>query len=544
MIEERQKFSSVVGREEVLNRLRQRLEALKKGYRQNVSLVGPPFIGKTSFLRELLQRVGRDSELIPVYIPLGPLEFDDFVARWLGALLQGFLNFRNIPLPAEFQLLVKTSRAFIPKTLERMREVKKHAFQKRIVVAFRELLNVTATLAEETGRKVLLILDEFQWLGRLEIPDPFGVLGKEIMIQKDTLYLVTSSEPAKAREIFNNRLSLLFGNFEVIELGPLGSKAIASWVKGRFPEMEIPDSDIRLLNHLLDNHPYYVDLFLESARMFSLRTRQSSWSREFFLKAFAEMIFSDRGVLNRHFQSAIQNLILLGRSTTSYLKILTALANGRSKLLPIAAYSGKKTGETKKLLQRLVGEGMVEKKGSFYRLPDPLFRFWLRNVYQIKEKEPDLEGARTRLRFEARLAEEVRKIEEEDKSDLTQRLESLFHQFRNDVVEINGKKVRCPTFLEIATRPTNGRYFPLLARFSEGRWFCQVFQELVTEGDVASFVEELKHFRKEIQRKIMVVLSGIELNAKLMAQEAKIQVWDLENFNTLLDFYGRLKVIL
>ncbi len=541
--EERQELSHVVGREEIFARLGQRVEALKKGYRQNVSLVGPRFIGKTSLLRQFLEKIGPDSEIIPVYIPLGPLEFDDFLARWIGALLQGYLSFLKIPLPEEFQLLVKTSRTFIPKTLERMREVKKHAFQKKFTLAFRELLNLTAVLREETGKQILLVLDEFQWLGTLEVPDPFGLFGKEIMIQKDTLYLAASSEPNQAREIFNNRLSLLFGNFEVIEVGPLDSEAVLSWSKARFPEMEIPPSDLRLLSHLLNNHPYYFDLFLEGARNHSLKTGQTSWSREFLVGAITETLFSDRGLLNRHFQSELQNLFQLGRSSIPYLKILTALANGRAKLLQIAAYSGKKLPETKKLLQRLTAEEIVERKGSFYLLPDPLFRFWLRNVLQIKEKELDLEGSRARLRFQARLAEEIRKIEEEDGSDLTKRMESLFHQFRNDVVEMGGKKIKCPTFLEIATRPTNGRFFPLLGRFSQGRWFCQVFREPVTEGDVAGFTVELKHFRKEIQRKIMVALGGIELNAKLMAQEAKIQVWDLENFNALLDLYGRLKVI-
>ena len=40
------------------------------------------------------------------------------------------------------------------------------------------------------------------------------------------------------------------------------------------------------------------------------------------------------------------------------------------------------------------------------------------------------------------------------------------------------------------------------------------------------------------------VLGGIELNAKLMAQEAKIQLWDVENLNALFDLYGKLKLIL
>ncbi len=531
------------GREEILGRLEQRLEALKKGYRQNVALVGPRFIGKTYLLRRFLAKIRQDSEIIPIYLSLTATDLEGFIERWLGALLQAFLASQGISFPEEFQQLVKISRTYIPKTLERMREVKKHALQKRPAVAFRELLSLTALLREEAKKKIVLILDEFQMLETLELGDPFGLFGKEMMIQKDTLYLVTSSEPHKSQEIFSDRLSLLFGNFEVIEVAPLESGAIRTWAEHRYPELKIPEQDFRLLSHLFSNQPYYFDLFLEGARIHSLQTKQEVWSREFLLGALTEVLFTDRGLVNRHFEAEIQNLLRLGRNPQPYVKVLTAVANGRSKHLPIAAYVGKKAPETKKLLQRLVGEGALERRGSFYRIPDPLYRFWLRNVYQVKMREIEPTPERARAYFEERLREEIRKIEEGDRTDLTARLESLFREFRNDTVEINQKRIKCPAFLEIASRPTNGRYFPVLGRTTQGRWLCQVYREPVTEGDVTGFTEELKQFRRKMQRKVMVALGGIELNAKLMAQEARIQVWDLENLNSLLDLYGKLKII-
>ncbi|MBI4115808.1 MAG: ATP-binding protein [Candidatus Omnitrophica bacterium] len=543
MIDTEVETSLFSGREEILARLEQRLEALKKGYRQNVGLVGPRFIGKTFILCEFLHRIRKDPEIIPVYISLTPSDFEGLVERWLGSLLQGFLASQNISFPEEFQLLVKISRTYIPKTLEKMREVKKHTFQKRTAVAFRELLSLTASLREETGKKIVLILDEFQSLGALDLTDPFGLFGKEMMIQKDTFYLATSSEPHRAREIFHERLSLLFGNFEVIEVDPFDSATLHKWMAVRFPEIQMPDSDFRLLSYLFNNHPFYIDLFLEAARLHSLKKNISVWSREMMLETIQESLFSERGFLNQHFESEIQSLVRLGRHPRPFVKILLAVANGRVKLLQIAAYAGKKGPETKKMLQRLMGEGMVEKRGSFYLLPDPLFRFWLRNVFQLKDRELGPDNIKARAYFESRLLDEVRKIEEEDRKDLTERVESLFREFRNDIAEINEKKIMCPTFLEIASRPTNGRFFPMLGRAVKGRWVCQVFRDSVTETDVTSFVDELKHFRKKIQRKIMVTLGGIDLNAKLIAQEAKIQIWDLKNLNSLLDLYGKLKII-
>jgi AAA+ ATPase superfamily predicted ATPase len=542
-MDDRQEPFPLFGRQEILDRLEQRLEALKKGYRQNVALVGPRFIGKTYLLSRFLAKIRKDPEIIPIYIPLVETDLEGFIERWLGALLQAFLTSEGISFPEEFQLLVKISRTYIPKTLERMREVKKHALQKRTNLAFRELLSLTGILREEAKKKIVLILDEFPLLETLDLGDPFGLFGKEMMIQKDTLYLVTSSEPHRSREIFSDRLSLLFGNFEVIEVAPLPLEALRSWTECRYPDVKIPEEDFRLLSHFLNNQPHYFDLFLEEARVRALLTKQEAWSREFLLGVLARALFSERGSLNRHFESETQSLLRLGRNIHPYVKVLIAVSHGRSKVLPIAAYLGRKVPETAKLLQRLVAEGVLEKRGSFYRLPDPLYRFWLRNVYQVKLREVDPNGVRALAYFGERLQEEVRKIEEGDRADLTARLEALFREFRNDTVEINERRIKCPAFLEIASRPTNGRYFPVLGRTARGRWFCQVYREPVTEGDVTAFADELKHFRRKIERRVMVALGGIELNAKLMAQEAKIQVWDLENLNSLLDLYGKLKII-
>jgi len=128
--------------------------------------------------------------------------------------------------------------------------------------------------------------------------------------------------------------------------------------------------------------------------------------------------------------------------------------------------------------------------------------------------------------------------------DITSRAENLFREFRNDVVELNQRKVRFPQFSEIVFRPTNGRVFPLFARNPDVRWICQIASQPVHEEDVSIFIDELKRFRKKVQRKIMITLAGINQNAKLMAQEAEIQLWDLRNFNTLLDLYDLPKMIM
>ena len=71
----------LIGRDKILDRLEQRLDALKKGYRQNVGLVGPPFIGKTFLLGRFLEKVSPDPDVIAIYILFTESDFDGFVER-------------------------------------------------------------------------------------------------------------------------------------------------------------------------------------------------------------------------------------------------------------------------------------------------------------------------------------------------------------------------------------------------------------------------------------------------------------------------------
>lgn len=65
----------------------------------------------------------------------------------------------------------------------------------------------------------------------------------------------------------------------------------------------------------------------------------------------------------------------------------------------------------------------------------------------------------------------------------------------------------------------------------------------VKEEDVTFFLDELKRSKKRVQRKIMIALQGIDQNAKLMAQEAGIQLWDLKDLNALFELYDLPQVI-
>lgn len=531
-------------RDPIRARIQKRIEDLQKGYRQNVGLIGRAGLGKTHLLLSLYQTSAGISNLIPVYFAADILGFDHFAECWIGALVSGLFVSQSIPYPKNFAPLLQAAEPIIPKTLEKIRHLKKMMRHEKNAACVKELFSLPAVLAEETGKKILFILDEFQALQVLPVPDPFGLLGKEIMIGKNTFYLAASSTPGRAREIFRDKLSMLFGNFEVIEMRPLGFSETAQFLAEGLPAAALTETQKIFFIRMTDGNPNYLSLITDQLARLLPAEFDGNLSSDFLIDAFSRELFDGKGRIALRFENRLESCTRLVKDRYPYIGALLAISSGRRKLLGVASFIQRAAGETKTVLQRLVQEDIIAKRGSFYVLEDPLFRFWLRHVYAKRHSNysPDEEVLKEGLRQSLR--EEFRSMGAEEHVDITARVEALFKEFRNDVVELNDKKIRCPHFSEIAFRPTNGRVFPLFARASSARWLCQIAHERVGEEDVAIFLEELKRFRKNVQRKIFVTLAGIDQNAKLMAQQANVQIWDLRSFNTLLDLYGLPKMIL
>ncbi len=533
-------------RDQIQFRFYKRIEALQKGYRQNIGLIGRRALGKTHLLGELFQQYSNQPDIIPIYFNAEALDLDHLVERWAGSIFSGFLAHRSLPAPEDFQSLLSLAESYIPRTAEKIRSFKRIIRRERSVQAVKEFFSLTGLLAEETGKKILLMMDEFDHLSMLPAPDPFALMGKEIMIQKNTLYLMASSSQEKARGIFRDQLSLLFGNFEVIEIAPLGFTEILEFIGLQLPQRKFSDPQKRLLISLSNGEPIYLKLLLTQLKSFlsDSGTSGTEVPCEALLEAFRRELFEETGKIHQIFENRMAACRRLAKDNSPYLRTLLAISDGRRKALGIATYIERKVRETKKILQRLVQEGFVTKSGSFYILGDPLFQFWLIHVFQRRHHlyTPDETGA-LRAFYDAlmRCLEAGKATASED---MTARVEALFKEFRNDVVEVDQRKVQCPQFSEIAFRPTNGRVFPLLARNPKVRWFCQIAKETVREEDIATFLDELKRSRRRVQRKIFIALAGIEQNAKLMAQAAKIQLWGLRNFNDLLELYHLPKMVI
>ena len=533
--------SDFFGRDDTLQILGKRVQAFLKGYRQNIGIVGKKSIGKSSLIQHFVFNI-KEPSLIPIYIKVLAEPFDYFAQKFMGALLAGFLEVYGEKVPVEFNALIKRTKRLLPRTLKKMRQIKRILAKEDGDLAFQEILSLTRLLQEESGKKVLLALDNFDKLGDLLLKNPFDTFGNAIMMQKDTLYLVSASRIQKAQSIFHEKLALLFGNFEILELKSFDFATCQAYLEQHLPGVKIADGVKKFIVELTDGHPYFLEIITERIRQLLKEEKEVSLTDHFLARALGIELYKKKGCLHQYFVMLLHNL---GRERAfqASLKVLLAISLGYKKVHHIASYLHRKRDEVKKILAKLLEDEVVEKRGSFFIIQLPLFGFWLRHVYYERELDFIHRDNLSIEAFHQKVSLLIQARAEEEKKELTKRVEELFRRFQNDLVELESKKIMCPHFHEVSFKPSNGRVFPVEAKAVGTRWVCQVAYKSVTEDDVRSFIQDLQKLRRKVQRKIIIALQGMELNATLLAKEAKIMLWSLKDLNSLLHLYDQPKVI-
>ncbi len=193
------------GREEVLELLNKRASALKDGYRQNVALTGQSLAGKSSIILQFLHTI-REEGFIPIYVEVVKEPFRSFANKFIATMLYNALIRKGENVGIGFDILLAKTQEILPKTSQAVKQVTALIDRGDFDEAYLGLLGLTSILKEETGIPCIVILDEFDNLEHLGVKNPYLSFGKVIMVQKDTMYIVSSSRNMAIRKIISEKL--------------------------------------------------------------------------------------------------------------------------------------------------------------------------------------------------------------------------------------------------------------------------------------------------------------------------------------------------
>lgn len=530
-------------RSDLLAAISKRVQGFCAGYRQNLALIGPAGTGKSTLLKRFLeQELPAGAPLLPVYLEVGE---EDNLVEWAGrftrTLLYSILRMHgNLNFPAQIGGLLEDSGSLVPRTAELARQVLERAEGGRTDEAYDALWDLPALASQETGHRVLLVLEEFHRLRGLPVRDPFRAVGRRIMVQGSTLFLVTSSQPQVACSILREGLSLLFGKFETLEVPPLTDAACRRAVRAVLEGAGDPLLE-RILVELAQGQAHRLQLLLEALE--SRRPQDAgSVAAPLSVGEVLEGLFLDPGsTLRREFEMRLR-VLPAHRVRPFCIEVLGTVASGMHRLPQISEEAGRSRAEVLRALRILLGLGLVSKRGVFYQVEDRLFGLWMSTA------QPALQGAglagpeQTRLQFRGSAQRWIRRLEEDSVRPLTERLEELIGQWRGEWVEIEARRTLLPKLAEIRSLPAPFPFGGVVARRSaggKGGWCAVVWARSLDEAQAGHLVRQLRgQAAWKGYRKVVLATHPVELNARLVLQGGKVRLWDLHVVNALMDLYG------
>ncbi|MDD5617756.1 MAG: ATP-binding protein [Candidatus Omnitrophica bacterium] len=535
-----------IGREDITKLINKRIYDLREGYRQNIALLGEELVGKTWIIKSIFDNFS-DTKIIPLYIDLSQSNANIFIQRFLNTILFSFLKTKGITLSKEnTNKLIDEAKAYIPNTAIKIQELNSIAKDKLDVAMFRDALSILETLNKETNQKIIIILDEFHNLESLKIRNLFQELGKKIMIQKDTMYIVLSSNKVRAKRIIQDELSLLFGNFETLEINNFDTKTSNILIKNRLKNIFLPKDITNFLINFTGGNPFYLDKITQQLYKNSSMLEENSGITPFvFIYTLEEILFNKWGSLNLKFQNHIN--ILLSKNKQEMLDILLLIAQGKNRIKDLSSTLHRNYRDVNQKLSRLIETNIIYRTGSFYDINDRLFNFWLNFVYLERLNNLSQNYDDQVMSFRKKIEQSLSEFIENSRKDVSQRLQELFVLFSNDSIKLGRNKLLLLKFKEIKPLEFGGNFIKkgFFCNSEEEKWLIGLKEGDITESCVCEFIKESEKMHKKDKslRRMIIGLDKTEINASLIAKEKKITTLDINHLNTLLDLYGKPRLI-
>ena len=520
-------------RTELLDRILRRALDLTAGYRQNLALLGPLRIGKSSILQRAVELLARHPQLLPMSLEVrADATLVEFVEQFACTLLHRYAAAEGRTIPQTFEDLAKYCQPYIPRTTVLLTRAIGQARRRR-TEALSTLFEAPGLLREESGRFCIILLDEFDRLAAWSRAKPFAALGRQIIVQQATMYLLASSSEDAARAILQERLAVLFGHFEVVRVGPFELPTAEQYLGTHRGLGWLGLSRLIGLADLTAGQPAELSWVADVLQCVSEDGRHDPAAR--VSEAMIELLFKPSGALSRRCHEMLAKIPVRRRAAT--MPVLAAVAQGHHRVVALAAATGLSVPEVTRAVRVLVTAGVVTRRGVLCCIEDRLLQFWLRTVYPIQSSPVQLPSAAAEQAFSDQVRRWLEQAAARAPQAVLEVVAELMRRFQNEMLEWHGKRVRFPR-LDVHTLLLPGAPRAVVGQREDTQWFCVPYTATIREQDAVALVQTLRHVAKPWRRRIVVAVEGLEVNARLFLQEQRFWVWELADLNQLLELYG------
>ncbi|MBP9853480.1 MAG: AAA family ATPase [Candidatus Omnitrophica bacterium] len=529
------------GRKETLQLLKKRVLDLKEGYRHNIAFTGHRYIGKTAVLQEFLYNLD-DNKVTPIYFDLDHKDIFYFFHKFSASMLYHYLKNKQLPHHDDLNLLIEEAKRFIPHTVDVIKNIQLNLGKGKLANSFLGLMALPEIYTNESGQFCVLIFDEFQALEEFGIPDVFASLGAKIMTQKKCLYILSSSYKYTAQKILAEKLSLLFGNFESVELEAFDIHTSREFTANLLEGSKMDQNLANFLTEFTGGYPLYLQLICKELTNLKVLHQQNEIFLPLVAQSIENLLFDRWGVISRHFELIINDWCS-GKGNKVISNILIAISMGIQKAEDLLDEVDINKTQLNQKLVKLQDEGIIFKNGKLFYFKDKLFKYWVKFVYQKRLNGIELTPDRQRIQFRSEFHNYVDQFQATAGKDFYSRIIELLGCFENETIDLNGRKYMLPTFRDITSEKLriNQDFFAdiIKADTENSTWLIVLKKDSFLENDIVSIIEKARKSSKKIEKCLIISLSKPDDHAKLKALQERFWIWNAEEINMLLNLFDK-----
>jgi AAA+ ATPase superfamily predicted ATPase len=358
-----------VDREEELKSL---IDALLSG--ENVLLHSPRRLGKSSLLKETLQRIG--NKRLSIYIDLWECLSEEEIAE---KLISGIINTAYTTLEkaaAAMREMITSARPLL--TVERDGSIGiKLEFIER-EKTLKEALAMIQKVSERRGKKVVVVVDECQVIAEFEGHRVEKVFRTTLQEQTMVTYVFSGSKQHVLKAMVTQKTRPFYRQLRPMTLGPITIGAFTPFIKNGFAKVGgIDDIVIEEIYRFVSGNPQRTQQICHF--LFSKAVAGEPLTSTLVEKVVLDICLS----LDKEFEDELD-----GIKNTRQRRILKALAiEATQKPLSsefLKKYSLGPASSVQTALKGLLEKGILDEK---YEFVDPLFKTWFvfryRNVKRL-----------------------------------------------------------------------------------------------------------------------------------------------------------------
>ncbi len=537
--------NNFLNRKKELLRLNTYWEAFKKGSRTNIAVIGLRKTGKTSLFLEFQRNIKEEDSLCVMIILPSSDNISHFIDESIKSTFKSIIekDFKDIKLIGlDLNTMSSVIAMKYPGIAYQALSLREKA-KKDPRESFESLFDFFSFVQEETKSKMMIVMDEFQYVADYEVifGEIIDLFRKKIMLNQNIWYLISGSSIRMLLRIVGNINEPTFEHFHRIELGGFDythAKQLVKKILGN--SIDIPESTIGFIYEMTDGLPFYTGILCESLRNHCIENDLKFINNSAVTEVFLNELYKGSGRLYNYFENLI-HISLETRGQGRLIEILKAISFGNHRPRDICNFVDMPLTSFSKFSMRLIDLSLIEKldnmnlRGGYYDLKDTLLGYWLKNVYSVKE-ESSIQTIKDNL---GAYKKSISKIIEIQNAEISKgfeaRIKVLFHKFDGDIFNLE----ELPKFKSIDNYETEKGEIDLIAEETNGDfWITEIFNDHVDMKEYLKFIDKIGAYVKEkksnLSKIIIVSLKSIDEEVIKKSKEEGIEIWYKEDINKLM----------